>query len=96
MTDFNPKIVDEDKIPSVVRGRSEKWLRLFKTIPAGKAMMASEKEWGIKGASLANSVNGMVKRGDLPPSFVVRQRKKGNNIYVYVINSTTVKAGEGG
>jgi hypothetical protein len=91
--EFTPKIVDENKIPSVTRGSSEKWLKLFKTIPEGKAMVATEKEFGVKAASLSNAVRDMVKRGDLPPSFFVRQRKKGSNINIYVINSAKSKTG---
>lgn len=81
------KYVDEEKIPVVVRTRSEKWLRIFRNIPKGKALVATEKELGVKAPHLSNVVHTLIRRGLLPATYKVSQRKKGDVIVVYVVNS---------
>ena len=81
------KMVDEDRIPIILRTGSEKWLKLFKSIPKGKALMATEKELGVKAPHLSNVVHGLIKKGLLPANYRVSQRKKGDVVVIYVVNS---------
>jgi len=81
------KMVDEDKIPSVSKGSSEKWVKILRTLPRGKALQATEKDLGMKTASFSNLVKDLVRKERLPPTFRVAQRTKGNIVYVYIINS---------
>lgn len=85
------KLVDEDKVPTVTKTRSQEWLKLFKSIPKGKAIVTNEKDLGVKVAHLYNVLRQLIKDGELTPNYKVSQRKKGDVVYVYIINSAKME-----
>jgi hypothetical protein len=57
-------------------------------------MVATEKELGVKGATISNLVKDLIKKRALPASYKVARRTRGKDVYVYVINSAKIEEAE--
>jgi hypothetical protein len=81
-------------VPESVGRKTEEWVKTFKSIPKGKAMVATEKELGLKAVSVSSLVRGLIKKGLLPSSFKVARRQSHDEITIYIINSAGALEGK--
>ncbi len=82
------KIVPISDLPTYVpqTAQTQRWVELFKSIPEGNALVSTEKELGIKVATLKGKVPEYMKRGWIPKGYRIRQRKHGDTIDIFIIH----------
>ncbi|MCP8309178.1 MAG: hypothetical protein H3Z54_10890 [archaeon] len=81
------EFIPEDKVPTRIKKKGQEWLKLFRSIPKGQALVLSEDEIGVQASTVKTTVARFKKLGDLPSGYRVVQRTMGNKVMVYVINS---------
>ncbi len=87
LLDKELKFIPEEELPGKVKKKSGEWLRFLTKIPKGQALVVSEKELGVKAASLKSMVNRLVRNRALPPTYYVTQRTTDDKTTIYVVNS---------
>lgn len=85
------KLIDETEVPATTRIKTEKWLKKLKQIPEGKAWEITTKDVDVSLNTIKTTFNRYIREGLLPQTYKVVQRKKGNNLKIYVIHSTESK-----
>lgn len=87
----NIHLIDEDKVPVKIKKKRQEWIRLLHQVPRGKAWVIDEKVTGLKAGNVKAMVSRLVREGDVPDTFKVVQRTRGNTTTIFVINSAKVE-----
>ena len=82
-----PTFIAEDKIPMKVSNRAEEWIAFLKKIPRGQALVTTRKELGVTVSSMKITIDRLTRKGQLPPTYYVRQRTTKEGTVVYIVNS---------
>lgn len=85
-----PVFIAEDKIPMKTSNKAEEWLIFLKKIPRGQALVTTRKELGVTVSSLKITIDRLTKKGLLPPTYYIRQRRTKEGTQFYVVNSARV------
>ena len=85
-------LVAEDKIPVRITTRSEEWATFLKKIPKGQALATSRKELGVTASSMKSTIDRLIKNGQIPPTYYIRQHTaKDGTDKIYIVNSETCR-----
>lgn len=84
-----PVFIPEDKVPIRMTTRAEEWITFLKKIPKGQALATTRKELGVSASSLKVTIDRLVRNGQIPSNFYLRQhRTKDGNEKIFIINSS--------
>lgn len=83
-----PTFVPEDKVPVRITRRSEEWAAFLKTIPKGQALVTTRQELGVSASSLKVTMDRLMEKGLIPPTYYLRQHKtREGKVEMYIVNS---------
>ncbi len=91
MSEFQMKLIDEDKLPVKIKKRTDEWVKLLLKIPKGKAWVVTEKDIPTSADNIKTMVTRLTSKGLIPKSFRVVQRTKEGKTTLYIINSAKVE-----
>jgi hypothetical protein len=82
-------MVDADKLELGLpqSEATKRWLRLFRSIPAGKAFISNTKDMGYSHQTVRSILGEYKKKGVVPKTLRASYRKRKDGYYnIYVIN----------
>jgi hypothetical protein len=81
------KLIPEDRVPIRFRQSAHQWLNLAKEIPKGRALVGTEKQFGIRSSSMKLMIARLKKEGLLSNDYHVIQRTQGDTVTIYIVHS---------
>jgi len=85
------RLISEDKVPVKLRRSSQQWLNILRSIPEGKALVATEDELGVKSSSVKFMVDRLKKAGLLKGNYYTTRRTVEDVITVFVVHSAKLE-----
>jgi len=84
------RFVSEDKVPRRVQKRKEEYVKLFRSIPKGQALVLTEKDLGVSLVTVRYMVSKLKREKLLGQNYYATRRTVGGKETLYVVNSAKV------
>ncbi|MGA2785639.1 MAG: hypothetical protein ABSF09_13160 [Candidatus Bathyarchaeia archaeon] len=84
------KLISEEKVPRLA-SRSAEWLKRFRRIPKGTALVLRRDELEITPSGLYMMLNRFKKAGLLPSNYYVKSHSVDGTKTIYIVHSAAAK-----
>jgi hypothetical protein len=88
------QIIPIEAMPVRRAKKTEYWLKVFKSIPKGSALVSSEKELGVKAGTIKSMIYDYVKKGWISTGYHVVRRATPEGVQVFIVHDADAKGKE--